>query len=110
MQFMTLVFLLLFCHMLADYPLQGAFLSEAKNPRTDIGKLFWPHALGAHAMIHAGFVFLATGSLLLALAEAVIHAATDLAKCYGWISLNEDQAIHIGCKMLYAAIVVWGAL
>lgn len=107
MTFLTLLFLLIVVHMVADYPLQGPFLSEAKNRNTAVGKLFWPHALAAHSLIHAGGVFLLTQSLWLALAEAVIHAATDWLKCENRISINVDQAIHIGCKVLWAALSIW---
>ena len=103
-----ILFLLIVAHFLADYPLQGPFLSEAKNRHTAIGKVFWLHALTAHAMIHAGFVAVITGSVALGLAEAAVHAVTDFAKCEGKISLNVDQAIHLGCKVLWAVIAVYG--
>lgn len=101
-----MLFLLVVAHFLADYPLQGPFLSEAKNRHTAVGKLFWPHALTAHAMIHAGFVAIITGSIVLGLAEAVVHALTDFAKCESRISLNVDQLIHVGCKVLWAVIAL----
>lgn len=108
MELLTLLFLLIFAHALADYPLQGDFLAQAKNRNTPVGKLFWPHALAAHSFIHGGFVLLLTGSLWLALAETLIHAATDWLKCENRISLHADQAIHIGCKVLWVALTVWG--
>jgi len=108
MEFIHLLAMLTFAHALADYPLQGPFLSEAKNRNTSLGKMFWPHALGAHSVIHGGFVLLLTGSLVLTLAETVIHAVTDWLKCEGHIGLNTDQAIHIGCKILWAVISTWG--
>lgn len=103
---MWILFLLIFGHFLADYPLQGEFLSQAKNRNTAVGKLFWKHALFAHAFIHAGFVGIITGSLWLAMAELVIHGVTDFLKCESKISLNIDQAIHIGCKVLWALIAI----
>lgn len=103
MHFATLLFLLLVGHALADYPLQGPFLSEAKNRNTAIGKMFWPHALAAHSVIHGGFVLLLTGSLFLAMVEVVIHGVTDWLKCEGEITLNHDQAVHIACKVIFAA-------
>ena len=102
--FPVLLFALVFCHALADYPLQGEFLATAKNRNTPIGKLFWMHALPAHAIIQGGFVLLLTGSVLLATAEAVIHGITDWFKCEGKISLHIDQAIHLGCRLLWALI------
>lgn len=104
-----MLFWLVVGHVLADYPLQGDFIATAKDRNSPLGKLFWPHALGAHAMIHAGFVALVTGSIWLGLAEAVIHAVTDFCKCEKRISLNVDQAIHFACKFLWAAIAA-GAL
>jgi hypothetical protein len=102
--FLTILFWLLVGHSLADYPLQGDFLANGKNRHTAIGKVFWPHALFAHAMVHAGFVALFTGSVLLGVAEAVVHAVTDFLKCDNVIGLRTDQAIHFGCKVLWAAI------
>ncbi len=106
--FLLLFYVMLIGHALADYPLQGDFLAQAKNPDTAIGKVFWPWALGAHSLIHAGFVTLATGSVLLGLAEAAAHAVTDLLKCKNRIGLHTDQAVHIACKMLWAALAVRG--
>ena len=102
--FAMTLFLLVAAHALADYPLQGDFLAQAKNRNTPIGKMFWPHALLAHSMIHGGFVLLLIGSLWLALAEVAIHAATDWLKCEGRISLNVDQFIHLACKLVWAIL------
>lgn len=106
MDMLTILFLLMFCHFLADYPLQGDFLAQAKNRNTAVGKVFWLHALTAHAVIHGGFVLLITGSIWLALAEVLIHAVTDFLKCDNLITLNTDQFIHIACKVAWAAIAV----
>ncbi|UWQ30246.1 DUF3307 domain-containing protein [Leisingera sp. M523] len=103
---LTTLLLLIFAHMLADYPLQGDFLSKAKNHTAPIPGVPWYQALVAHSAIHAGAVFLITGSVLLALAEFIVHAATDHAKCAGRISYNTDQAVHIGCKVLWVAFLL----
>lgn len=95
-------------HALADYPLQGDFLSRAKSRAAPIPGVPWWQALGAHAVIHGGFVALITGSLLLGAAETLIHAITDDAKCRGKISFNTDQAIHLACKLLWVLIVATG--
>lgn len=107
--FLTILFWLVVGHSLADYPLQGDFLANGKNRNTPIGKIFWPHALFAHSMVHAGFVALFTGSVALGVAEAVVHAVTDFLKCENRIGLRTDQTIHFGCKVLWAAIAA-GAL
>lgn len=102
--FLTILFWLVVGHSLADYPLQGDFLANGKNRNTPLGKIFWPHALFAHSMVHAGFVALFTGSIVLGAAEALIHAVTDFLKCENRISMCTDQTIHFGCKVLWAAI------
>jgi hypothetical protein len=101
---MTILFFLLVGHALADYPLQGDFLSQAKNRNTAIGKMFWLHALPAHSLIHGGFVALITGSVGLGIAETVIHGITDFLKCENKINIHVDQAIHILCKVLWVVI------
>lgn len=95
---------LLVLHSLADYPLQGDFLAQGKNPNTVFGADYWPYCLSSHALIHGGAVFLITGSVWLCLAEAVIHALTDLTKCDKKINMFFDQLIHYACKAAWVAI------
>ena len=90
-------------HALFDYPLQGQFLSDAKNRHKNVDE-HWTRALFAHSMMHCAMVYVVTGSLVFGLAELVIHFATDYAKCEQWIDSTEDQAIHYLCKVL------WGIL
>lgn len=106
MTWLSLFAMLVIAHALFDYPLQGDFLAAAKNHTKPIPGVPWYQALAAHAVIQGGAVWLLTGSPLLGLAEAVVHASTDYLKCAGRISYNVDQAIHIGCKALWAAIVI----
>ena len=89
-------------HAVADYPLQGDFLAKGKNRNTPIPGCPWWQLLSAHACIHGLFVGLITKRPLLGVAEAIIHAVTDDAKCRGKLSFNQDQAIHIACKAVWA--------
>jgi hypothetical protein len=94
-------------HFVCDYPLQGDFLSRAKNRYNPIpGVPAW-QALLAHASIHAGSVLLITHSPLLALCEAVAHMLIDDTKCAGKISYNVDQAFHFACKIGIALNWYW---
>lgn len=95
-------------HALADYPLQGDFLSRAKNRSAPIPGVPWYQALGAHAIIHGGVVWAITDIWWLGVAELVAHALTDDAKCAGRLSFNQDQAIHVACKAAWA-LAVWMA-
>jgi hypothetical protein len=97
-------------HAVADYPLQGDWLSKAKNPTLQLvpGETIWPLALLSHAAIHAGAVKLATGSWALAMAEFAAHAVIDYGKCRGVISYNQDQAAHFACKFSWASLLLAG--
>lgn len=106
----ALLLLLLAGHALADYPLQGAFLAEAKDRHTALGRTWWPHAMTAHALIHGGFVTALTGSAALGLAEVVAHWLIDWAKCEGRIGVHADQAIHVACKVAWFVVATSGVL
>ncbi len=97
--------LLIAAHALADYPLQGDFLARAKNQTAPVPGVPWYQALFAHAAIHAGFVGVITGSLWLAVAEFLAHSLIDYAKSAGRISYNVDQGLHLGCKVVWVALL-----
>jgi len=117
------LFLLIFGHALADFVLQPEAMGYVKNRNDKIHSkehsLFpvWWYWLTAHSLVHGGVVYVVAGvmlgssyALLLGLAEAVIHWWTDFAKCEGWITMHQDQAIHIGCKVAYALLITYGVL
>lgn len=91
-------------HALADYPLQGDFLAKGKIRNTPIPGCPWWQPLSTHAAIHGLFVGIVTKRPMLGAADAIIHAVTDDAKCQGRISYNQDQAIHIACKAVWAML------
>lgn len=93
-------------HAVCDYPLQGDFLSKAKNRSAPLPGVPWYQALGAHAIMHCGTVWLLTGVWWLGVAEAVAHAAIDDQKCAGRLSFNQDQALHAVCKVAWVLVVM----
>lgn len=107
MPFLDNLFMLFFGHALADFVLQPDAMGYGKNRNDKIHdnehSLFpvWYYWLTAHALVHGGVVYMITNSLLLGVLETVIHWITDFAKCEGWISLHQDQGIHLGCKVAY---------
>lgn len=114
---LALFFALAIGHALADFPLQGDFLSHGKNrhikpPQLADGKSspedLWVYLMSAHCLIHAGFVWIATGMVFLALLEFVLHFVIDVLKCEGRTSFATDQWLHIACKALYVGII-WAA-
>lgn len=97
---------LVIAHAVCDYPLQGDFLARAKNRALPIPGVPWFQALGAHALMHAGAVWLLTGSIWLGVVEFVAHSLIDDAKCTGKIGFNTDQALHVVCKAVWAIITI----
>lgn len=108
---MMVLFAFLVLHALADFGLQGPFLARAKHRRADLSEYFgeevpplvWVHVLTAHALMHAGGVWLVSGSVVLGAAELVLHWVIDLAKGEGKFGFQVDQALHIACKIAYVA-------
>lgn len=106
MMFFVLLFWLIVGHALGDFPLQGDYLAQAKNRNLPLGKNVWPWCLGAHCVIQAGFVAFITGSILLGLAEGMVHVVIDWLKCENKITYSDDQIIHLACKVCWAALAV----
>lgn len=105
----SLFLALIAAHALCDYPLQGDFLSKAKNRFAAIPGVPWYQALGAHAVIHGGAVALLTGIWWLGVLEAISHFIIDDLKCTGRLSFNGDQIAHVACKAVWVAIIAIGA-
>ncbi len=114
---LTLLFAFVICHALGDFPLQGAFLARFKNrhfPPKELGvneeapPSLWIYCLTYHSLIHAGFVWLITGSVILGLAELAVHWLIDFVKCERWTNFHTDQLLHLATKLAYAALVYFG--
>jgi Protein of unknown function (DUF3307) len=100
----TTFWLLLIAHALTDYPLQGRFIAEHKNPGSPAlaGECIWPWVLSAHALINAGGVLVVTGSLTLSALEAALHWLIDYGKGRRAYGFHLDQALHVASKLLLA--------
>lgn len=99
-------FMLIAAHCLADYALQGDFMAKAKSRLYPIPGVPWYQAMGAHATIHGGFVALITGVPLLGIFEGVCHFVIDDLKCQGRLSFNQDQALHVLCKIVWVVLLL----
>ena len=108
----ALLFALIIGHALADYPLQGKFLAIRKNRHikpleygADVPATIWVYCLSAHSLVHAGAVWVITGSAALGFAEFVLHWAIDFAKCEKWTTFHQDQGLHLLSKLAYVLIL-----
>ena len=104
-------------HALADFPLQGRYLSIVKNRHADVSEFFpdeessryaWIHALASHSLIHAGIVWIITGTVLFAIIEFILHCLIDYIKCEGATSFHTDQLLHYLCKLGYVVCIFFG--
>ena len=107
-ELMAATFLLLVAgHALADYPLQGDYLSKMKNPYLNNARAgeqnssHWSLFMASHAAIHAGMVLAITMSPVLFILEFVAHFSIDTLKCLGRIRFLTDQFLHILCKVVW---------
>lgn len=103
---MMVLLMLVAAHFLFDYPLQGDFLSKAKNRASPLPGVPWYQALIAHAFLQGAAAAFITGLWWLLIPELVIHGVTDDLKCQGCISFNQDQYVHLGCKLIWF-LVYW---
>lgn len=109
---MELFFQLLIGHAVADFALQTKAIALGKNrhlppygiPPGQKQYAVWTHYLTAHALIHAGAVWLITYSVWFALAELVLHWLIDFVKCENWTNPHQDQLLHIACKLAYVLL------
>ncbi len=114
---LQLIFALAIGHAIADFPMQGEYLATGKNWRL-LKRLqdparpekIWFVCMAAHCLIHAGFVWLITGSSMVAAIELVLHWSIDVARCSGKINFNFDQVLHISCKVGYVAFAYVGLM
>lgn len=102
--------LMVFGHALGDYPLQNDFMARGKNWRTPVADVPWYYLLGAHAIIHGGLAGIATSCVWIGILETGAHFIIDSLKNKGFISIHADQALHIGCKALWAFLLATGVV
>jgi hypothetical protein len=100
---------LLMGHALADFALQTDIMAKLKNrhKKPDFipeGQKYipcWPYWLSAHGLIHGGAVCLITGNVYLGITETILHCWIDFMKCENWTNPNQDQTLHVLCKIGY---------
>lgn len=99
---LTLMFLLIAGHAIADYPLQSEFMAIGKGSREKPHNgVPWYYCLGSHCLVHGLVVYLITSSAVLGAVETVLHWFIDDAKCRKWTNIHIDQLLHIACKAVY---------
>ena len=92
---------------MGDFVFQRKVMALSKSRHAEIFKTAgprfppWYYWLLAHALVHGGFVYLITGSLVLGVVETVLHTIIDFCKCEHWIGFHVDQSLHILCKVGY---------
>lgn len=102
----ALFFAFTIAHALADFPLQGDYLARMKvrNQANNIQE--WIVALTAHSLVHAGAVWIVSGSAILGATELCLHWLIDLGKGEGKYGYATDQCLHLACKLAYVIVLV----
>jgi hypothetical protein len=77
-------------------------------PAGQVPQKMWVYALTSHALMHGAAVWFVTGSFTFFLAETAAHWLIDFGKCDNRYGIHLDQGMHIGLKVLYAALITWG--
>lgn len=111
-QAIILFAILLLCHFLADFPLQGEYVAKNKSPLS--GTPEWRYILFSHGFIHGGLtliVLLYFGvvpmiALVVSGIEVALHCWIDARKCRLNLTYLEDQALHILTKAAIALITL----
>lgn len=106
----ALFFAFAIAHALADYPLQGDYLANMKRRDQATRPSDWVIALTAHSLVHAGGVWIVSGSALLGVTELVLHWLIDLGKGEGKFGYLSDQLLHLACKVAYVFLMVYGVV
>lgn len=107
-----LMLLMIFAHILLEYPLQGERLLSDKNrhqgkrPLSDKYDDEWLYPLLAHSVLNGIAVYLILGVWWLCLLEIVTHAYVDDLKCRGEITFSTEQSIHIITKAIWYGLFV----
>jgi Protein of unknown function (DUF3307) len=110
----TLFFAFTIGHALGDFPLQSEFLAKGKRrcppegPPPNSPPGLWVYCLSAHALTHAGLVWMISGRVGLGLMELMAHWLIDLAKGERRIGFHTDQWLHLSCKAFYVWIITRG--
>lgn len=104
----ALFFAFAIAHALADFPFQGDYLARTKRRNQASTSSEWLISLTAHSLVHAGGVWIVSGSALLGATELCLHWLIDLGKGEGKFGYTADQGLHLACKLVYVIVMVLG--
>ena len=119
LQFVTLVFLLLCGHFLADFTFQTEWIATNKNRHVRLNfppeqrahmQVIWPWLLTSHAFTHGLMVYLVTHKLSLAFAELGVHWLTTSENARSGTAFTWIRFIHVASKFVWAALIATGAV
>ena len=95
-EILIMLSMLLCCHFLLDFAIQGDFVAKFKARNVDSNyNTMWKWVLTAHAASHTLPVIILTQSLLLGGIMFLSHFIIDFLKCEQKLNFNQDQTLHI---------------
>lgn len=113
MNFIEILFVLLFLHFLADFSLQSEAMAKGKNRhfrseyilKGEKNKITWFYWLTAHTFIQGGLIFIFFPIIWIALIEVVFHFLLDFLKCDNVTNPHIDQGLHVLLRIIYAMVI-----
>jgi hypothetical protein len=113
-----MLFFLFAAHALMDFALQGDAIATCKcrGAGTQLQKSVpWYYWLSAHAILHGAAVGVVVQwfgygfevAVILGVIETVIHWFIDLGKCEKYFDIHVDQGLHLLCKVVWWALLMF---
>lgn len=114
MNFIEILFMMLFLHALGDFALQSESMAKGKNkhlkpeyiPEGQKYKITWFYWLSAHAFIQGGLIFIFFPVVWIAITEVIFHFVLDFLKCENITNPHIDQISHILLRIIYSVCLV----
>ena len=88
-------------HFLCDFMFQSDTIAKYKNFNVEFPGVPWYYWMLSHCVIQGLSVAIVTNSIILGIAETIIHFAIDCAKCANYTNIHIDQALHIICRITW---------
>ena len=99
-----LLLMLVMGHFLGDFGLQSDRMAREKCPGQGV-TLGWGWWICSHAAIHGFLVGALSGNGWLGACEWLLHMLIDHSKCQKRWNLATDQALHLGCKLIWVLVL-----
>ncbi len=115
MNYIEILFMLLFLHFLGDFTFQTESMAKGKNrhrkpdyiPKGQKFKKTWFYWLSAHAFIQGGLIYIFFPIIWIVLFEVIMHFILDFLKCENITNPHIDQFFHFLLRIIYSLVILY---